>query len=99
MKKQTIINFLKETAALITYCLIINVVLATFYLITDYINLFYLIDLGTNVGYIIGYTMIMCVVLSLSILIEPYNLLEVEMKDLLEIISKSLQNLTIFLKC
>lgn len=53
MKKQTIINFLKETAALITYCLIINVVLATFYLITDYINLFYLIDLGTNVGYII----------------------------------------------
>lgn len=73
MKKQTIINFLKETAALITYCLIINVVLATFYLITDYINLFYLIDLGTNVGYIIGYTMIMCVVLSLSILIEPYK--------------------------
>ena len=73
MKKQTIINFLKETAALITYCLIINVVLATFYLITDYINLFYLIDLGTNVGYIIGYTMIMCIVLSLSILIEPYK--------------------------
>ena len=53
--------------------MVINVVLATFYLITDYINLFYLIDLGTNVGYIIGYAIIICVVLSLSILIEPYK--------------------------
>ena len=73
MKKQSIINFFKETAALITYCLLINVILATFYLITDFINLFYLIDVGTNIGYIIGYAVVLCIALSLSLIIEPYK--------------------------
>lgn len=73
MKREKIFNFLKETGALITYCLIINVILAIFYITAEYINIFYLIDLNNNIGYIFAYAIILVVVLMMSIIIEPYK--------------------------
>ena len=73
MKKFKILHFLKEFGALITYCLVINVILSLFYFLAGLIEQMHLINLENNVAYIIGYALILIIVLLISRIIEPYK--------------------------